>query len=238
MKPKIILLITFIAVAEVTGFAALIHASIFPASRAQSELHTTAFLSPAGDTLRPRLDTIMFPMPVRHQRYKNVPIEGDYEELAGRMGLKERYTGNKANPLEHHYSGTFAGYPVQNTILVTPISETAYSIITYLERRPRFDEAYNDYLTFQISLREVYGDPDVQKEEFQSPYTKGDGYSVKALKEGKATFLSVWDTGIGTVAIKIIPTPEGATCLMITYTDADGEDLNEREKKEIIKRDL
>lgn len=203
--------------------------------------NVTAQGGPAGqDTVKhirlDNMDANLIQLPERHQRYKNTEITGDRKSLAKKLDLTE--SGGKTGVHEYAYTGTFAGYPVRNTLFVTPITETVYSVVAYLDRRSKFDQAYEDYNVFKTNLTEVYGPPATQKEEFASPYKRGDGYSIRALKEGKATFLSAWDTGLGVVFIKIIPSAETSACLMISYTDTSGQELYDAENKEIIKRDL
>ena len=181
-------------------------------------------------------DSAAITMPL-HQTYKGIEINGSHKDLAARLEFQEKHAVKTA-PCEYAYTGTFAGYRTRNSILVTPLSGTAYAVLTYIEHRPGFEDAYSDFKVFLNNLTAVYGNPYAKKEEFKSPYSRGDGYSIKALNEGKADFTAAWRTDLGIIFIKVMPTPEGGASLMISYTDNANEELNQQEKTQIIRRDL
>lgn len=227
MKTKIIAIAVFVAI---TLFAFVLHASVF-SSRGIQQSHFRT-----NDTLSLSTDSMPIPPP-RHQTYKGVEIDGTHKDLAEKIGLKERHSTKTVNS-EYLYTGTFAGYKTQNSILVTPLTETPYAVITYIEQRAGFEDAYSDFKLFLSNMTAVYGNPYARKEEFKNPYSRGDGYSIKALNEGKADFMAAWKTELGLILIKVMPTTVGGACLMISYTDNINEDKNQQEKTQIIRRDL
>ena len=173
----------------------------------------------------------------QHQKFKGVEITGTKDAFFRQL-YKNGYSEMQPASDQTMYAGIFAGYKVETTVMETPITKTVYSVVAALPRRVHFEESYEDFKTLLGHLTAVYGQPADRHEEFKSPYTRGDGYSIKALKEGKANFQATWNTGPGIILIKIINTPDSASRLLLAYTDIANEETNENEKTEIIRRDL
>lgn len=230
---------------EVPTIVLLIFAFIYLFLLAQ-DLHAQD-IQPKKDTTTFTKESVVI-QKTSHQRFKGVEIDDTKEEFVRKLyetgfgndatsiGDGEKYTARPSN--DGLYEGYFAGYPIRSSILTTPLSGTVYCVVSYVAKSGMFEDAYNDYGTFQNNLTAVYGQPFLKKEEFKTPFTRGDGYSIKALKEGKANFQSAWKTDYGVIHIRIVPTVEGGACLLLTYTDDANDAKNEQEKTEIIRRDL
>lgn len=188
-----------------------------------------------GQDTRPPQDST-----TAHQRFKGTEIDGTPGEFIARLnqnGFGGTVTEDPSTK-KTHITGTFAGCKVRTQLLTTPISGTVYGVISHLEHKGSFEDAYGDFSMFCDNLTAVYGNPDMKNETFENPYRRGDGYSIRALREGKAKFAALWNTPCGIVVISIVADSTNAACLMITYTDGIGDKLNRDEKTQIIRRDL
>lgn len=61
---------------------------------------------------------------------------------------------------------------------------------------PQNHKSISTYEEMKEILIKKYGPPDVNFEEFQSPYYKGDGYEEQAIRLGKGTFFSSWKSRV------------------------------------------
>lgn len=200
-------------------------------------LHPAQTQAPARDTAVVAVDTLTRGE-TTHQRFKGVEINGTEAEFMAELYANGFSDGAQPTSVGGWYNGLFAGYKVKAKVLTTPITKTVYGIRSQLEPKPRFEDAYLDFATFLGHLKGVYGKPVTEIQRFQDPYTKGDGYSIRALKEGKATFMAGWNTGPGSVVITITATQDGWACLAITYTDNQNIMKEEEERTQVIRRDL
>lgn len=176
--------------------------------------------------------------PVRHLTYKGIPITGSVGHFHNELERKGFTAVKDDKDAVAYHKGVFASYRVKVTTLFTPLSNTIYGTYTYLDEHGLWKEIQTDFDTFKYHLTEVYGEPSSLKEEFQGPYIKGDGYSIKALSEGKVNFKGEWNLDNGTIRITVIQTSQGLGCLLIEYMDKENLALKEKELTTIIRNDL
>ena len=170
-----------------------------------------------------------------HLKFKQVEIHGNSAQFLSRLEDDGFIvTGEKGDEV---LSGIFAGQKVQVSIEKTSISGIVYQVLAMLDARSKWNMVEEDYLTFKTNLIKKYGDPDICKERFVSPYRKGDGYEKKAMESGKVEYLSCWIVPEGEITIQIVAVRTDLA-LLIRYVDAEGMRLQEKEKSEIILRDL
>ena len=176
--------------------------------------------------------------PVRHLTYKGIPITGSVGHFHNELERKGFTAVKDDKDAVAYHKGIFASYRVKVTTLFTPLSSTIYGTYTYLDEHGLWKEIQADFETFKYHLTEVYGKPSTLNEEFQGPYIKGDGYSMKALSEGKVNFRGEWNLDNGTIRISVIQTNQGLGCLLIEYMDKENLALKEKELTTIIRNDL
>lgn len=202
-------------------------------------ISTLAQQEPQNDTVRKTVPPeVTVQKRIRHITYKGIPVTGTVDVFEKDLlddGFKPKSYGN--NGVITSYSGNFAGYDVTTYLLYTPISSTVYGVETFFPERYNWEDVEKDFKLFKKHLGEIYGIPVKDEEIFKMPYMKGDGYSLKALREKKANINCIWDNNIGLVGLSIVSTKNGAS-LKIIYMDMDGMLINDSEKSEIIKRDL
>lgn len=177
-----------------------------------------------------------------HLTYKGIPITGTKEHFARELSRKgffpaEQVPEKQLVKIKDSYIGEFASYQAQNIILMTPLTNTIYCIQTYLTPHTKWEEIIDDYSTFKFHLEGVYGKPTTSKEEFLHPYTKGDGFEMKALNENKITYSSSWVLKNGQIKISIIEISKKAV-LLIEYIDKKNSELKADERTAIIRKDL
>lgn len=180
----------------------------------------------------PPKDTVKTVPVANHLRFKNVEINGSESEFIKKLQQQGFVADNEG------LKGLFAGYDVNLRTEASPLSHTIYGVRIYFNAKTDFSAAKDDYIVFRDNLASVYGKPDNVTEKFIQPYVQGDGYSMKALHEGKATFISVWYTDLGKITCIIVAIGNNKASLMLKYNDAINADKNSKEKIIVIQRDL
>lgn len=178
--------------------------------------------------------------PIRHITYKGIPLTGSVTHFYNELERKE-FTPLKevtGEGTKIYHRGVFASFKSIVRTLSTPISNTVYGTITYIEEHTGWKEIFKDYSVFKDNLTAVYGKPSYVKEEFQAPYIRNDGYSMKALTEGKVNYTAEWWLDNGTIKIKIIQLHQGSGCVEIDYMDKENLNLKDKEQTTIIRNDL
>lgn len=169
-----------------------------------------------------------------HMRFKRVEIKGTEPEFLSLL-KSEGFTEDETNGLQ--LKGTFAGYPVTVQTDKTCMTCTVYQVKANLENRTRWNDVESDYMTFKENLTAKYGDPQSQKEEFEHPYRKGDGYELKAMAVGKVQYHSFWLLQQGVITIQIVGN-EKKLNLQIRYADNKGLELQTNEEVQMFLNDL
>lgn len=169
-----------------------------------------------------------------HLMFKQTEIKGTRHEFLAEMKSKGFVPVSNDSA---EMSGQFAGYAVAVTTDVTPLTETVYQVCARLEPKSSWKEAEDDYAVFKTNLTRKYGEPAIAKEQFHSPYRKGDGYELKAAANGKVEYISCWILPAGEITIQVVSGGRDFR-LLIRYADAAGRELQEAEKTEIFLRDL
>ena len=187
--------------------------------------------APAADSLQQQEPPAVAAVPIPRQRFKGVPIEGSVQGFTAQL----RACGFTKK--EQRLEGPFAGTTVQLEMFATPLSATVYAVNAYLPSKPSFEKAVEEYNLYKHNLTAVYGKPSTSIERFDAPYSKGDGFSLRALAEAKVTYMTLWSTDCGTVSCSVVYI-RGAAAVMLTYTDATGRDIYTGEREIQIRQDL
>lgn len=169
-----------------------------------------------------------------HLKFKQIEIKGSALEFFS--ALKDKgfnYTGSNQKQMY----GIFAGQDVTVSLDKTITSETIYQIQARMKPRSTWTEVEMDYTLFKTNLTLKYGEASICKEKFHDPYRKGDGYEIKAALNSKLEYICCWVLPEGEITIQIIPGNKDL-CLLIRYSDAAGNRLQEKEKTEVFLQDL
>ena len=175
----------------------------------------------------------------KHITYKKIPVDGSLKSFTSELtknGFKAKTfdRNNTASSL----TGMFSGFNVTTIPFATPLSNTVYEVETLFSVESSWKPILDKYELFKKHLTEIYGEPIVVTEEFLLPYFKDDGYSMRALSEGKVNYTCIWNADVGFIVLKIksVKTSEGQVSL--TYTDSKNYETLLEEKKTIIQQDL
>lgn len=164
--------------------------------------------------------------------FKQTEIKGTAEEFFSALESKGfTRSGDDA------VTGLFAGHSARVSASVTPITGTVYQVTAELEDRRYWKDVEADYLTFKKNLTLKYGEPAVSGEGFELPYFRNDGHELKAVSQGKVTYMSSWMLPEGLIIIRI--TGDGRRMnLTMMYTDNKGIELHTQEETQTYLNDL
>lgn len=170
-----------------------------------------------------------------HLTFKGLPILGDANEFA--LKLKDKgYTIVDSSDNFNFLTGTFAGHEnVTIAVVGTPKTNTVYKVCVIFEKETdSFSKLETQYKSLLNSYIDKYGKPEKSYDFFMSPYYKGDGYELQAVKKDKCRYISFFSVENGHLIIEIAKTQN----VMVTYEDLDGASLCSKEKELIINDDI
>lgn len=170
---------------------------------------------------------------VQHLQFMDIPIDGKIDEFAKRLQNKGFVVKEKT---EHgiQMSGSFAGQSdVELYVLTTKKTHVVFKVVVYFPKQLSWNGIERDYEYYKDLFTKKYGIPEAY-EFFKSPYYKGDGYEMSAIKLEKCVYLSFFKLQYGSVVLEISKYQQ----LRIAYEDKENVSLAEKEKNESIMSDI
>lgn len=180
-----------------------------------------------------------------HLKFKGIPIKGIAEQF--RRDLKDKSFTQIGNSRSNILKGVFAGYEVISFLFTTPESKTVYAVYSYTMTKDSWFDVYDDFFVFKEHLSVVYGPCTHVEENGKSDYCLDPRYAkyniVSPPSDSKEIanerfYLATWDTPKGFISVMTNKAEDGKGRLLISYVDKLGSQINEREKKQLIIRDL
>lgn len=152
--------------------------------------------------------------------------------------LKERglspYNKGSENSKSLYYTDcTFSGEKVK-FIGIDFVDDKFYEAVILLE--PTSETViFTMFNRLKNNLSEKYGDPTISRSKFKTPYEKGDGYEIQAIKAGKASFVAKWDSPVLDPVNEIAIMINRDVQVALIYTNIKlKEIIKDREKQEAI----
>lgn len=168
-----------------------------------------------------------------HLKFKNVPIDGPKKAFVDELQKNEFHLVEDTQ-FGASMRGKLAGRPVN--AFVMPTSEGIVSRVA-----ATFDSPDNwgalrlDFYTLLRSLSFKYGKPEELSQEFQLPFSDGDGRELEALRRGKGRWYARFMSPEGSIHLMITNNPmTQEPGIMLLYEDA----INCQRQDEINSQDL
>jgi len=149
-----------------------------------------------------------------HFSFKEIPIDGPLPQFVAKL-KKQGFTLLKTTALDAILKGKFTGEDVH--LFVQATSKVVYGVTVVYEKELTWKSIKTQYDNIKAMLTSKYGEPVEVVEKFDSPHAETSGLALYALKEGQATFMSLFDipASNGMINLKI---SEDAN-LVINYVD-------------------
>jgi len=127
------------------------------------------------------------------QSFDGVPISGNFNTCLNLLKAKnykvvQIMKDNDAASLTGRYNNT----DIQLLVLSTPKTKRVCTFAIYMPKEKTFENLEREFQKYYEIFYEKYGEPDVFKREFLSPYEDGDGYELSAITNEKATIRATW----------------------------------------------
>ena len=157
----------------------------------------------------------------QHLSFKGVPIDGTLQEYTNAM-VKAGFHHEGNYDGVSLLSGDFAGYK-NCTIGVSSLKnlDVVSHIAVLFPNRDTWSAVLGDYENLKTMLTKKYGYPTDSKEKFTGYIGDNDNYFImKALKEDKYEWYTIFSTELGDIELSIISgTEHGTGCVRLSYYD-------------------
>lgn len=124
--------------------------------------------------------------------------------------------------------GTFTGEEVDLIILASPKSKTTWKVLVDYPAKDSWSSLKSNYFKMVELYEKKYGAPESRYEFFTTPYYEGDGFELQALEKENCRYLTLFETGEGTIGIAISKYGN----IQIGYEDEINAEIDEKEEEE------
>ena len=168
-----------------------------------------------------------------HLKFKNIPIDGPAKAFVEALCQNEFHLVNDGQ-FGAALRGRFTGKTVD--VFVIPTSEGTTSRVAVNYPSPdNWGSLRLDFYTLLRSLSFKYGEPVEMTQEFQLPFSDGDGRELEALRRGRARWYARFVSPEGTIHLVIANNPmTQQPAINLLYEDA----INCRRQDELNSQDL
>ena len=168
-----------------------------------------------------------------HLKFKNIPIDGPEKAFVEALCQNEFHLVNDGD-FGAALRGRFTGKTVD--VFVIPTSEGITSRVAVNYPSPdNWGTLRLDFYTLLRSLSFKYGEPVEMSQEFQLPFSDGDGRELEALRRGRARWYARFVSPEGTIHLVIANNPmTQQPAINLFYEDA----INCRRQDELNSQDL
>ena len=168
-----------------------------------------------------------------HLKFKNVPIDGTEKAFVSELQKNDFHLVQEAE-----YGASLRGKLAGKTVsaFVMPTSEGIVSRVAATFDSPdNWTALKMDFYTFLRGLSFKYGAPVELHQEFQLPFSDGDGREMEALKRGRGRWYARFEPAEGVIHMMITNNPmTQEPGIMLLYEDA----INCKRQDELNATDL
>ena len=170
----------------------------------------------------------------KHMMFRNVPINGNLTSFIHKME-KQGFTLDEQEDNQALMLGTFINLPCSIIISSTPRTNKVFRVIVIFSKKTNWFTLESDYFKYKEQFESKYGKPNDSVELFTSPYHKGDGDELQAVKSEKCVYYSLFDAPNGITMVSIgIPNPY----IIFTYVDNINNRINDKETNANIQDEI
>lgn len=172
-----------------------------------------------------------------HLTFRGIEIDGPISEFKEKM-VELGYTSSVGDDQCIVFEGSFSGKEgciicVLNSIL----TENVYRVEVDFPAKEDWETLKKDYFFYKELLTEKYGSPTTSYEMNLPEYKFEKIDEMKGLIEGKCMYISIFETPLGAILLKIESDTRGVF-IKIGYEDSINQKLHEKSRREEIKKDL
>lgn len=167
-----------------------------------------------------------------HTKFKNIPLKGTISEFSTEL-VKIGFVYKRTQGNIIMLSGTFIDKTCDILLIGTPKSKIIWKVVVWYPAGTAWPSLKRDYLELKEQLSKKYGKGE-SYEFFSLPYREGDGFEILALNKEKCTYSSFWTSELGNISLKI--DYDARICL--NYEDKENTRILDKEKQEVISKDL
>jgi hypothetical protein len=154
-----------------------------------------------------------------HMKFKGVEIDGTPKEFVQKMKEKG-FTYVKNDEGTEIMLGDFAGNKSCILGIVSSNNKVAKVSVIIPDETSTWSILYNKYITLKEMLTKKYGEPTIDKEEWQSySAPRDDNSKMHELKMNRATIGAYYEMPEGSIEISLF-SMQMECCVLISYYDA------------------
>ena len=138
---------------------------------------------------------------LKAQDFNGINLDQTYTEVFNQLKSKGFKYVTKQQTY-HVFNGELQYDPVK--LGVEPVRNKIKSFSVFVEPKNTWGDIENDFYYYRKRLIEKYGEPYIDKQEFNYPYTLGDGYELLALKTKNCSYMTSFYYNEWTIAITLV----------------------------------
>ncbi len=167
-----------------------------------------------------------------HIIFKGIPLSGDISSFTNKLKQKGCVVKNTKNNMVV-LTGKFINKNCDIYVLGSKKSKTIWKVVVFLPKENSWTSLKDEYQSTKEQYQRKYGEGK-SYEFFGKPYYEGDGYELLALKKEKCTYITFFETDLGSIAVEI---GQGGY-VKIGYEDKKNTEIEKKERQEIIDSDI
>jgi len=168
-----------------------------------------------------------------HLKFKNIPIDGPKKVFLENL-VKSDFHLVEDTEAGASLRGRFTGKSASAFVMTTSEGITCRVAVSF-DAPEEWMSLRLDFYSLIRSLSFKYGTPEESVQEFQLPFSDGDGRELEALRRGKGRWYARFTPPEGTIHLTISNNPmTQQPCIMLLYEDG----INCRRQDELNSQDL
>lgn len=154
-------------------------------------------------------------MATRSQQFDGITINGSLQSVVNAFKAKDYKFVNYFSEGRGAKLEGKVGYRSVNVYLgATPISKQVTRVNIYTKEKTDWSSLESEFWQLYEILVKKYGEPDEEAHLFLSPYERGDGYEMTAVRANKVAFYGFWENAADNLSI-MLEISESATVRMV-----------------------
>jgi hypothetical protein len=135
------------------------------------------------------------------QDFNGINLDQTYTEVSNQL-KKKGFKYVKKDQTYHVFNGELQYDPVK--LGVEPLGSKIKSFAVLINPKNTWEDIEKDYYYYRKRLIEKYGEPYVDKQEFNYPYKLGDGYELLALTSKNCNYVSLFGYNEWIISITLV----------------------------------
>jgi len=168
-----------------------------------------------------------------HMKFMGIPIDGKLSNFEPKLEEKG-FAKNETYDNISTFKGKFTGKEVDVAVMGSEKTQTVCMVIVLFEKEDSWSLIKGMFNDYKELFTKKYGEPYNDSHFFSKPYYEGDGYELSALRHGKCTYSTTWNTEHGVIVLNM-----AKECnITIGYSDKVNVEIRNKEKQEKDTNDI